>query len=59
MYGLVKNKALIEAILKSDNYEIINLLKENEIELFDSEIIIRREISSKGNTRNFINDTPC
>ena len=53
-----ENKALIEAILKSDNYEIINLLKENEIELFDSEIIIRREISSKGNTRNFINDTP-
>jgi DNA repair protein RecN (Recombination protein N) len=55
-YG--ENKALIEAILLTNNSEIINLLKENDIEIFESEIIIRREISSKGNTRNFINDSP-
>lgn len=51
------DKAIAEAILKTDkNPDIRELLKENAVEL-DSELILRREIRSSG-SRAFINDTP-
>ncbi len=50
-------KSIVEGIfLSKQNPKLIRILSENEIE-FEDEIIIRREISQKGN-RIFINDTP-
>ncbi len=52
------NKAIIEAIIESGNNKAVNeLLKENQIDCYD-ELIIRREISAKGQSRCFINDSP-
>lgn len=53
------SKAIIEIELLSKNRSVLDILKDNEIEYDPNSIIIlRREISSKGNTRNFVNDTP-
>jgi DNA repair ATPase RecN len=47
--------------LSENNKHVINdFLKKSEIEIFDEEqIIIRRELYTKGYSRNFINDTPA
>ncbi len=51
-------KAIVEGIFSTSNNEKINnLLANNEIDCYD-ELIIRREVSSKGKSRAFINDTP-
>lgn len=52
-----EKKALIEAIFRVENSEEILQLTP-EVELFSSEIILRREILQKGISRAFINDTP-
>ena len=53
------NKAVIEAILKNvDTAKIDTLLSAANIEPAP-ELIIRRELSSSGQSRCFINDTPC
>jgi len=52
------NKSFVEGIFDvSDNLLVKNVLDENEIE-FQSELIIRREISQKGSNRCFVNDSP-
>lgn len=52
------NKAIIEGIFDvSNNKKIEKFLIENEID-FNDELILRREISIKGNSRVFINDSP-
>ncbi len=52
-------KAVIEAVLKDIHAEkIAPLLKEADIEA-TPELIIRRELSATGQSRCFINDTPC
>lgn len=52
------NKAIIEGIFDvSNNKKIEKFLIENEID-FNNELILRREISIKGNSRVFINDSP-
>ncbi|MBN1301002.1 MAG: DNA repair protein RecN [Melioribacteraceae bacterium] len=52
------SKSIIEGIFDiRGNHKIIKLLNDNEIENLDS-LIVRREISVKGNNRCFINDTP-
>jgi DNA repair protein RecN (Recombination protein N) len=52
------DKSIIEGIFEVDkNKKVKNLLTENELEQF-SELIIRREISSKGSNRCFVNDSP-
>jgi DNA repair protein RecN (Recombination protein N) len=52
------SKSYVEGIFDiSNNKKIDVLLKENDIEP-QPELILRREISSKGNNRCFINDTP-
>ncbi|HEY3251724.1 MAG TPA: AAA family ATPase, partial [Ignavibacteria bacterium] len=57
-----KEKMVIEGFinLSENNKQIITqFLKENEIEIFnEDQIIIRRELYTKGYSRNFINDTP-
>jgi DNA repair protein RecN (Recombination protein N) len=52
-------KAIVEAVLAVDgNNRLKKHLHANEIE-FQPEIILRREVSAKGTSRAFINDTPC
>ncbi|NTW81877.1 MAG: DNA repair protein RecN [Chlorobiaceae bacterium] len=52
-------KAVIEAVMKGIHAEKIEpLLKDAEIETAP-ELIIRRELSATGQSRCFINDTPC
>jgi DNA repair protein RecN (Recombination protein N) len=51
-------KAIVEGVFKVDqNKKIANVLKQNNIDIFE-ELIVRREISVKGNNRCFLNDTP-
>ncbi len=51
-------KSIVEGIFSLDgNKKVLKLLTENDIDVSD-ELIIRREISSKGSNRCFINDTP-
>jgi DNA repair protein RecN (Recombination protein N) len=51
-------KAIVEAMLPvAGNTHLKLLLEKNEIE-FSDELILRREISIKGQSRSFINDTP-
>ncbi len=52
------SKSVVEGILNVDgNKKVESILKENEID-YNSELIMRREISLKGSNRCFINDTP-
>jgi DNA repair protein RecN (Recombination protein N) len=63
-YSLInKNseKMVIEGFVrktKSNKNIINNFIKVNEIENIEDYLIIRRELYSKGYSRNFINDTP-
>ncbi|MCS7053841.1 MAG: DNA repair protein RecN [Ignavibacterium sp.] len=51
-------KSFVEGIFDvSDNTKVKSILDENEID-FQNELIIRREISQKGNNRCFVNDSP-
>ncbi len=52
------NRAIVECIFDiPQNSKIVSLLTNNEID-DDDELIIRREISLKGKSRAFVNDTP-
>ena len=52
-------KAIVEGTFSITGIRIIkSILKENDLD-FSNEIIIRREISTKGQNRCFINDTPA
>jgi DNA repair protein RecN (Recombination protein N) len=52
-------KAVIEAIFSGEHYENIGeMLDEEQIER-TPELILRRDISATGQSRCFINDTPC
>ncbi len=51
-------KAIIEAIIEcSRNSPTNQLLEKNQVEVMD-ELIVRREISARGQSRCFINDSP-
>jgi len=51
-------KAIIEAIIDcSNNKAVHQILRENQIDVMD-DMIVRREISAKGQSRCFINDSP-
>lgn len=56
-----EKKAVIEAEIDvTDNKQLSDLLLENGFEfVIDNTLLLRREISSKGSSRNFINDTPA
>lgn len=52
------NKAIVEGVFEiKENSEINKILEENNIDS-QPELIIRREISSKGTNRCFLNDNP-
>jgi len=50
-------KCIIEGVFDVSSYSINSLFEENDLDYLD-ESIIRREISSSGKSRAFINDTP-
>jgi DNA repair protein RecN (Recombination protein N) len=51
-------KAIVEGFFgMAENEKVKKLLKQNEIEL-QEDLILRREVSSKGQTRCFVNDSP-
>ncbi len=52
-----KMKCVVEAIFKIDNYNLQNFFSDKNLD-YDIDTIVRREISSTGKTRAFINDTP-
>lgn len=52
-----ESKSIIEAEIIDFNDSISKYLQDNELES-NGELILRREISAKGTSRNFINDTP-
>lgn len=52
------SKSFVEGIFEvTNNIQVKKFLEENQID-FQNQLIIRREISNKGNNRCFINDTP-
>ena len=51
-------KCVIEAHFDLSRYNLRPLFDENEIEYDDTDTIIRRELTSAGKSRAFINDTP-
>ena len=53
-----ESKAIIESEITHYSYLIDEILIQNEIECNTGSLIIRREISAKGQSRNFINDSP-
>ncbi|MGM0496754.1 MAG: DNA repair protein RecN [Bacteroidota bacterium] len=50
-------KCIVEASFDISKYNLQHIFEANDLD-FEAETIIRREISSKGKSRAFINDTP-
>ncbi len=50
-------KCIVEGTFDLAKYKLRTLFEENELD-YDEECIIRREISSNGKSRGFVNDTP-
>ncbi len=50
-------KCVVEASFDVEQYGLREIFEQNDLD-YDPETIIRREISSKGKSRAFINDTP-
>jgi DNA repair protein RecN (Recombination protein N) len=53
-------KCTVEGIFSmKENVALKKYLTDNDFEIIDDEVIIRREISATSRARSFINDTPC
>lgn len=53
-------KSIVEGTFDITGYEDIGkILEANDIDSFDKQIILRREISPTGRSRSYINDTPA
>ena len=52
-----QKKCVIEGFFKIDEYSLNDFLSANDLD-YEEETILRREISSDGKSRAFINDTP-
>ena len=55
---VIKDKCIIEAHFDISRYGMETFFTENDIEYDPSDCIIRRELTSAGKSRAFINDTP-
>ena len=51
-------RCVVEATFKLNGYDCTDFFTENDLEYDASECIIRRELTSTGKSRAFINDTP-
>lgn len=52
-----QDKCVVEGVFNLKDYPIIQFFTDNELD-FDEQAILRREITSSGKSRAFINDTP-
>ncbi len=52
-----QKKCVIEGYFKINDYTLRSFFEENELD-YEDESVLRREISSEGKSRAFINDTP-
>ncbi|MEE3034847.1 MAG: DNA repair protein RecN [Bacteroidota bacterium] len=52
-----QKKCIVEGSFNLEGYDLVNFFEEKSLD-YDTETIIRREISSIGKSRAFINDTP-
>ena len=52
-----KKKCIVEGVFNLENKSIQSFFEENDLD-YDTETIVRREITSSGKSRAFINDTP-
>ncbi len=53
-----EKKCYIEGVFKTSHPLVKDFLQDNELD-FEEELVIRREISTNGKSRAFINDTPA
>lgn len=53
-----RKKCIVEAHFDLSHYDMGGFFEENEIDYDPSDCILRREVSSSGKSRAFINDTP-
>ena len=51
-------KTIVEATFDITVYQLEPFFKENDIDWFETECLLRRELSPNGRSRAFINDTP-
>lgn len=51
-------KSIIEASFCIEGYGLDNFFTENDIDSYDTECLLRRELLPNGRTRAFVNDTP-
>ena len=51
-------KCTVEGIFNIDGYDLQSVFDENEIDYEPTECILRREVSSNGKSRAFVNDSP-
>lgn len=51
-------KAIVEGVFSLDLPEAASFLREHDLDVFDHEVHIRREVNTSGRSRSFINDTP-
>ena len=52
-------KAIFEAQFAiKQNAELKNVLKQNDLDDFDTQLIVRRELNASGRSRAFVNDSP-
>lgn len=52
------SKTVVEAVFDIAGYHLEAFFKENDIDFFEKECIVRREMSAIGRSRIFVNDTP-
>lgn len=53
-----ENKVVVEAAFDISTYALTDFFSENEIDFWEDECIVRREINANGRSRTFVNDTP-
>lgn len=53
-----ENKVVVEASFDISAYALSDYFSENEIDFWEEECIVRREINANGRSRSFVNDTP-
>ena len=53
------DKCTIEATFSIEGYDLKSLFEENDTDFYEQECIIRREFSTSGKSRAFVNDTPA
>jgi len=53
-----EHKIVVEATFDIAGYNLKDFFDENDVEYFEHECIVRREVAANGRSRAFINDTP-